>query len=217
MQAIFGAVEKGSKVKSPFLHFSWNFVEARNWHMRGRVLRGEGESWMARVAVSDLEELAAETLKQAASSQGAAASSPAAVVGTILDISTAAGQWKAFGIHASDPRVADRAVSLGISVKQKEVLVPWRGCLPAALFERIDADIGLPVGGTYSTVQYNIKWGRRVAEWRTSCEGKALESLTGAPMRRSHASVKLFHVFSAHPSARRPFGCSPTFFLYYIQ
>ena len=39
--AIFEAVERGSHVTSPFLHFSWSFTEARKWHMRGKVDRHE--------------------------------------------------------------------------------------------------------------------------------------------------------------------------------
>ena len=58
VEALFKAVEKGSSVQSPFLHFSWDFVEARHWHMRGIMMRGEQTGWMARVAVSELEQVA---------------------------------------------------------------------------------------------------------------------------------------------------------------
>ena len=141
VDAVFVAVDKGSKKVSPFLHFSWNFIEARNWHMRGRVVRGEDHAWMARVSVKALADYAASCQDKSASTP----EGPCAVLGQILDLSTARGQHEAFGKLSYDPMVTDHVAKLGICRNHKEVLVPFRGCLPPQLFEVINPDTGLKV------------------------------------------------------------------------
>ena len=170
-EAIFEAVERGSVKTSPFLHFSWNFTEARKWHMRGREDRGEKTGWMARVAVDDLDAL----VQMPASSQGAPASSqgaleePYAVLGKRFDLSSQKAAANVFGKKLLDV-VSDRcARSLGISINQKEVLVAWRGRLPQGIFEVIDMNSGLAVLYSICIV---VQTGRSAAEWRTSCGGK---------------------------------------------
>ena len=207
-QAILRAVEKGSHEKSPFLHFSWSFIEARNWHMRGVITRGEKTGYMARVAVKDLEDMAAEELRRTASSQ--AKPGPVAVLGGMLDLSSGVSQRKALGPLAQDPQITDRVSVLGICVSHKEVLVPWRGCLPENLFERISSDTGLPVVGTYSKVYSNRKMGQESSRLANELRGQSVGDIN----RRSHASVNLFHVFSAHPFCSSSFRLQPCLALF---
>ena len=156
VEAIIKAVAEGSKYRSPFMHFSWDFVQARHWYMRARTLRGEQNNYMMRVKVSELQKLASEEkarrdadLQRSASSQDRSASSqdndPCAILGQMLDLSTPKSARVAFGKYGSSDYVVERAHKLSIAHNHLEVLVPWRGCLPKGLFELIDCDSGLPV------------------------------------------------------------------------
>ena len=154
VDAVFAAVRKGSTVTSPFLHFSWDFTQARFWHMRGKVTRGEQGGYMARVSIKDLEKLAAQqgaNRPQAASSQGGAASSQeddfVATTGKLIDLSSSRAAQKAFGRKWCREDVVQRQFGfLGICQSHKEVLVPFRGTIPEAIFELIDEDTGLSKG-----------------------------------------------------------------------
>ena len=88
VQTMFYAVTKGSKEPSPFLHFSWDHTEARNWHMQGKTSRKENRSWMARVSVDSLRELAEKEKAKTASSQVR----QCVVLGQIIDLSTTPAQ-----------------------------------------------------------------------------------------------------------------------------
>ena len=188
VDAIIRAIEKGSRESSPFLHFSWSFMEARNWHMRGKMKRGEQNGWIARISVSRLGEFADRS--RAASSQERR-EEPCGVLGEILDVSTVSAQQGCFGILSTDSRVTSRASALNIASNQKEVLVPWRGCLPIELFERVNSDNGLPVAGIYS----NKAGKQRMTNKLRGNAEKTRDTLTGARMHL----LMYFHIFSAHP------------------
>ena len=147
LKAIFDGIATGSKTPSAFLHFSWSFTEARNWHSRGKMLRGEKNGYMTRVRVKDLEELAAHCTNVLASKRAALSQEqpqePFAVLGKIFDLSSSRSQMKVFSRFGRENFVMDRVEVLGIAVNHKEVLVPWRGYVPEAIFEKIDPDSGL--------------------------------------------------------------------------
>ena len=149
--AAIKAVETGSRVPSPFLHFSWDFVQARWWHTRGKADRGEKNGYVARVKVSDLEALAA-------SSQGALSSprsgEPVAVLGEIIDLSQPRKAHAAFGSFRLTNEVSDLSEELSLAFTHSEVLVPWRGKLPSDLFEPVDLDTGMGVASIPINIQY---------------------------------------------------------------
>jgi hypothetical protein len=139
VQAIFEAVDKGSTFRSPFLHFSKDFVQARNWYMRGKMARGEGDGYICRVSIADL--VAFGLTQSPASSQDVQAR-----VGTIIDVSTPKAAQQFLGLWQNSDFVHDRVVQLGIAHRQQEVLVGFRGRLPVSLFEVVSSDTGLGKG-----------------------------------------------------------------------
>ena len=163
VKAIFDAVKKGSTQRSPFLHFSWDFVQARNWWMRGRHDRGEQHGYMARVSVKALRKLALE----ADSSQGGAALSQGdelvATTGKLIDLSDGRTFSRTFGKFYLDDEVQERLPILSICVSHKEVLVPFRGTIPEDIFELINEDTGLSKGWLVDRVA-------RVMRYPRACE-----------------------------------------------
>ena len=137
--------------------------------MRGRVRRGEQQNCMMRVKVSELEKFAAKEAGGRGASRKRSASSQddevRANLGQMIDLSTPESARRFFGKHASSEFVAGRVQMLSIAHGHKEVLVPWRGCIPAELFEMIDSDSGLAVDSV-------TKWGTvkiRAGEVPTEC------------------------------------------------
>ena len=149
-----------------FLHFSWDFTQARQWYMRGKGTRGETEGYMCRVNIKDLEKLAAEeraNRPQAASSRGGAASSQkedfVAITGMLIDLSSGPAVHKTFGKWSREWEVQAHAGDLNICYNHKEVLVPFRGVIPEAIFELIGEDTGLskgPLGKAASVARETI-------------------------------------------------------------
>jgi hypothetical protein len=87
---------------------------------------------------------------QAASRQRGAASSQddfVATTGKLIDLSSSRAAQKAFGRKWCREDVVQRQFGfLGICQSHKEVLVPFRGTIPEAIFELIDEDTGLSKG-----------------------------------------------------------------------
>ena len=156
---------------------------------------------MARVSVKALADYAASSQDSVMVKLASSQECPCVVLGQILDLSTARGQHEAFGKLSYDPMVTDHVAKLGICRNHKEVLVPFRGCLPPWLFEVINPDTGLVVLLLYETTEQ--EWGGRAAEWRTSSEGEQ--------RKRTNGSVHCFHAFSAHHLCSSSFFCSPPF------
>jgi hypothetical protein len=80
VSAIFDSIDRGSTFRSPFLHFSKDFVQARHWFMRGQRSRGEVDGYICRVSIADLVEFGRSQVS--ASSQEVVATP-----GTITDVS----------------------------------------------------------------------------------------------------------------------------------
>ena len=106
-----------------------------------------------RDSIKALEKLAAEeraNRPQAASSQGGAASSQkedfVAIAGMLIDLSSGPAVHKTFGKWSREWEVQAHAGDLNICYNHKEVLVPFRGTIPEAIFELIDEDTGLSKG-----------------------------------------------------------------------
>jgi hypothetical protein len=135
VSAIFESVATGSSFRSPFLHFSKDFVQARHWFMRGRSLRGEAHGYICRVSIAELVEFGRS--QPPASSQDVVATP-----GSIIDVSesklfrTFLGRWQNHDV------VTERVHELGIAHAQREVLVAFRGRLPVSLFQVVDPDTG---------------------------------------------------------------------------
>ena len=163
VKAIFDAVKTGSTKTSPFLHFSWDFVQARNWWMRGRHERREKHGYLARVSVKALRKLALE----ADSSQGGAALSQGdelvATTGKLIDLSDRTRLSRTFGKFYLDDEVQERLHILSICVSHKEVLVPFRGTIPEEIFELIDDNTGVSKGRLVDKVA-------RVMRYPRACE-----------------------------------------------
>ena len=147
VDAIIQSVKDGSKFRSPFLHFSRDFVEARNWLMRGRTARGERNGYMVRVNIKELEKFAA------ASSQEVKKDDFVATNGKLIDLSNGTAIGKTFGKkwRLSD-KVQESVEHLIIATRHQEVLVPFRGALPLEVFEWIDENTGRSKGRLGSAV-----------------------------------------------------------------
>jgi hypothetical protein len=139
VRAIFDSVDKGSSFRSPFLHFSKDFVQARHWFMRGRQSRREVDGYICRVSIADLVEFGRS--QPPASSQDVVATP-----GTIIDVSNPKAAQKFLGLWQKSDFVMDRIHQLGIAHGQQEVLVAFRGRLPVSLFEVVSSDTGLGQG-----------------------------------------------------------------------
>ena len=139
VSAIFESVATGSSFRSPFLHFSKDFVQARHWFMRGQRSRGEVDGYICRVSIADLVQFGRSQLP--ASSQDVVAKP-----GTIIDVSNPKAVQKILGLWQKSDFVMDRIHQLGIAHGQQEVLVAFRGRLPVSLFEVVSSDTGLGQG-----------------------------------------------------------------------
>ena len=144
IQEIFMAVDKGSTYRSPFLHFSKDYVQARHWYSRGKLSRREQNGYLCRVSIADLEKFAASQVS--ASQISASSQDVEARPGTIIDLSTPRTAQQFFGRYHNCEFVTDNLQMLGIAHAHKEVLVCFRGRIPAALFEVINTDTGLGRG-----------------------------------------------------------------------
>jgi hypothetical protein len=139
VKAMFDAVDRGSTFRSPFLHFSKDFVQARHWYMRGKMARNEGDGYICRVSIADLVQFG--LTQPPAPSQDVQARP-----GTIIDLSTPKAAQQFLGLWQNSDFVHDRVVQLGIAHRQQEVLVAFRGRLPVSLFEVVSSDTGLGRG-----------------------------------------------------------------------
>ena len=123
------AIEIGSHEASPFLHFSWNFPQARHWWVKGRSYRNEKDSLMCRVPVAALRRL--ESLEEVPP------------IGGYFDFSFMASSQALTTPYVHDLEVEKRLQYCGHAHQVKEVLVCWRGFVPRDLFEVIHPDTGL--------------------------------------------------------------------------
>ena len=121
------AVQIGSSVVSPFVHFSWRFEEARHWYIKGKR-RGEVNNIMCRVDSQALSQ--APDLASALSNL------------SYVDLSTQKSCQPYIGPWVGNGEVQDRLEAIGHAQKVAEVLVAWRGQIPRRIFEVIDADSG---------------------------------------------------------------------------
>ena len=137
------SVRRGSHYTSPFLHFSWDFHEARKWYTKGRELRGETTNLICQVDKDKLRELASASSHDPASSQAHVPRLGDGLrPGQILDISTRESTQRFLSSEFISGRVEDKLSALGHAHAVQEVLVAWRGKVDPALFEVIDADSG---------------------------------------------------------------------------
>ena len=92
--------------------------------------------------IAELEDLAASSqgVRDQAEWRG---DHPVAALGSIIDISTAGAAQKYFGKKWCDSDlIQDQIFKLSIAHAQKEVLVAWRGEIPASMFEVVDENTG---------------------------------------------------------------------------
>ena len=142
VQQVSTAVDKGSTRGSPFMHFSREFKEARHWWTRGKMSRDEKKGYICRVDIAELEDLAAlsQGIRDQETRKGV---HPVAALGSIIDVSSPAAAQKYFGQKWCDSElVSDQSFKLSIAHAQKEVLVAWRGEVPASMFEVVDENTG---------------------------------------------------------------------------
>lgn len=135
------AVARGSSYTSPFLHFSWDFHEARKWWTKGRQLRRETSNLICQVEVAKLHELAS-SIDPASSQEHVPRLGDGLRPGQMLDLSSQASTQKFLTEEFITSRVEDQLSALGHAHTVKEVLVAWRGMVDAALFEVVDPDSG---------------------------------------------------------------------------
>ena len=133
------AIKEGSTERSPFLHFSSDFLLARKWFTKGKTLRQETQNYMCRVDITALETFRLSA-KLAASSQDF---DQGLFPGQIVDLSTEKAAKPYFSKYArDDDSLTPLLTSLGHAHNVKEVLVAWRGEIPKRLFEVIDDTSG---------------------------------------------------------------------------
>ena len=161
VREIFRAVEEGSRERSSFLHFSRDFVLARTWFVRGRDERRERGGYLCRIKLADLRALEERT--RAASSQGVYPYPASQVqttdaditarVGSVFDLSSELAIKKTFGkTQGSSTFVGDNAYKLRVAMANKEVLVAFRGDIPATMFDLIDSNTGEYIRPLSSTI-----------------------------------------------------------------
>ena len=136
---IIRAVEHGSHERSEFLHFSTDFVKARTWYIRGQCDRGEKSGRLCRIRLADLRALEEQT--RAALSQDC--DDITARVGSVFDLSSEKGIKLTFGKKWGNSDVVENNVhKLRTAMTNKEVLVAFRGDIPATMFDLIDSESG---------------------------------------------------------------------------
>ena len=137
--SILDAVERGSDFRSPFLHCSWDFWEARKWQSRGEGLRREKGTIVCRVSTEKLAEVAASQ-----GVQGPIDLDRGLVSGEVVDLSTVEECRKWLLKYSSEDAVQNRLPTMNRSHACKEVAVAWRGYLMKDLWEVLD-DGGKPL------------------------------------------------------------------------
>ena len=139
VKELFRAVAFGSQERSEFLHFSKEFLSARTWYLRGKFDRGEKHGHMCRIRLADLRALEEQT--RAALSQDC--DDFTAVVGSVFDFSSTKAVKHTFGRTWGNKDVVESNVyKLRIAMANKEVLVAFRGDIPATMFDVIEIDSG---------------------------------------------------------------------------
>ena len=129
---VLDAVANASKQVSEFVHFSWNFEEARSWHILGRRTRGETRTMMCRVPIGALSQAVLDFERPLRHLEYVDLSDSRLSQLLMSPYVKADGQMKILPLLGA----------LSHAEKVKEVLVAWRGIMPKNLFEVIDADTG---------------------------------------------------------------------------
>ena len=125
---LLNAVATGSRRVSPFLHFSWEFLEARLWHVKGRTNRRESRNLICRVPLAAL-------------SQAGNLEAPLQAL-EYVDLSSPTAAKPHLSRWVGEESVQQLLSSLDHAHAMKEVLVAWRGMVPRHLFEVINDTTG---------------------------------------------------------------------------
>ena len=130
---ILDAIENGSTVTSPWLHFSKDYHEAYKWKSRGAELRGEKDTLVCRVNIASLEALAASHGRK-----GPVNLDDGLKVGQVVDLSSTECTKPWLNKYALEEAIQQRLSTLRRSHASKEVAVCWRGHIASSFFEVLD-------------------------------------------------------------------------------
>ena len=119
---ILDAIETGSTIRSPFFHMSTCFQKARWWKTKAAAERGERDTLLCRVKVSDLE--------KTADRQGKVTLTGGLVPGDILRAYNQKEVRAWLNPFANHDDVQSRLACLRKAEGSREVIVAWRGLLP---------------------------------------------------------------------------------------